>query len=105
MAGAILISEAVGVSLGTFPYRNVVEALRPFLEKRVPALIEELYDPSETFNFIDVGEWSAADFREFIAAAEEAFKDEMSHPEREGLRNAWQEVLQSLHADPRASQG
>jgi hypothetical protein len=104
MAGAILVSENIGVSLNSLDFDHIIEKIRPFFSVGKDVFRDEIYNPVDEggMSFITLVEQSEDGFIAFFQAATTAYQNELQERPLSARRGAWEELMQALRSDPRA---
>lgn len=103
MAGGILISQNVGVSMSTWFFDYVSELIRQRLSDRISkAALATIYDGKEScLSFIDLNQQPAEVFNNFYAATLEA----RANDSKLAAEALWDDILRKMRADPRWREG
>lgn len=103
MAGAILIGDKNGVSMGSHFFVPIIERTREEFRPEEKAFIEHIYRPydHDGMSFIVLEGVSKAAFLSFCQAAETAYKKHREDTGSNCPEFAWLELFEKLKQDPR----
>ncbi len=103
MAGAILIGEKSGVSMGSQFFIPIIERTREEFRPDEAAFMEHIYQPydHEGMSFIVLDDLPKVAFLAFCRAAEAAFEKHRKQSGSQCPELAWSELFEKLKLDPR----
>ena len=105
MAGAILISDGVGVSMSSVAFDHILEETRKKFAESEAGTIENIYRPydHEGMMFIDLENISQAEFNLFCRATELARAEDLALNLSSSPQVDWNELCEELAKDVRYS--
>ena len=103
MAGAVLISDGVGVSMSSVAFDHILEETKKRFTESEKGIVENIYRPydHEGMMFIDLQDISQNEFNLFCRATELARAEDLSRNLNSSPQVDWNELCEKLAKDVR----
>ena len=103
MAGSIIISNDLILSVSTWQFDCIESQIRSELKLIDQSVFEKVYSPLDEggMNFISAESLSANEFGDFVQAVMKAVERVKKNPHDQDLLSLWEDLLGKLRADAR----